>query len=68
MKLWRSVPGTQHTNRLGYAMVKYKDGWLGKGSDAYAMWEKKDFQALDKHLKKLDQDAKDLVKRYAEKK
>ena len=49
-------------------MVPYKNTWLARNSDAYDMWERKDFQALDKHLKKLDQDAKDLIKRYADKK
>ena len=49
-------------------MVKYKDVWLAKNSDAYAMWEKKDFKQLDQHLKALDQKEKDLLKRYSKEK
>ena len=49
--------------------VQYKRHFLAKGSDAYAMFEdaKKDqelLKKLDKHLKDVDQRAKDLLTRY----
>lgn len=47
--------------------VVYKGVRLGKSSDAYAMWEKKDFKKLDQHLKQLDQNNIDLLKRYEKK-
>lgn len=34
--------------------VNYKGNWIAKGSDAYLMWEKKEFQKLDQHLAALD--------------
>lgn len=45
-------------------MVEYKGVLLAKNSEAYAMWEKKDFKRLDQHMKELDQKAKDLLTRY----
>lgn len=49
--------------------VQYKKHFLAKGSDAYAMFEdaKKEpelLKKLDKHLKDVDQRAKDLLTRY----
>jgi len=49
--------------------VQYKKHFLAKGSDAYEMLEasKKDpdvLKKLDKHLKDVDQRAKDLLTRY----
>lgn len=49
------------------SMVKYRNMWLAKNSDAYDMWEKKDFAALDKHLKSLDKNEADLLARFKEK-
>lgn len=48
-------------------MVKYKGVTLAKNSDAYKMWEDKDFQKLDKHLKELDKNEKALLDRYRKK-
>lgn len=45
-------------------MVPYKGVVLAKGSHCYELWEKKDFKALDAHLKYLDQKEKDLIERY----
>lgn len=49
-------------------MVKYRNTWLARNSDAYNMWERKDFKALDQHLKTLDKNEADLLARYKEKK
>ncbi len=48
-------------------MVEYKGSWLAKNSDAYALWEKKDFKKLDQHMKEVEQRAKDLLTRYKQK-
>lgn len=44
-------------------MVYYKGLWLAKNSDAYKLWESKDFQKLDKHLKELDNKEQEFLKR-----
>lgn len=48
-------------------MVKYRDTYLARNSEAYEMWERKDFKALDKHLKNLEQKERDLIARYEKK-
>lgn len=45
-------------------MVKYKDTYLAKGSEALRLYEAKDFKKLDKHLKELDKNLKELMERY----
>jgi hypothetical protein len=47
--------------------VKYKDWLLAKNSESYVMWEKKEFLALDKHLKMLNVKEKELMERYGPK-
>lgn len=47
--------------------VTYKDGLLAKNSEAYKLWEKKEFKALDKHLKELEVKNSELMKRYTPK-
>lgn len=44
--------------------VKYKDSWLMKNSKAYEYWERGEFTLLDWHLKQLDKNEKELLKRY----
>lgn len=44
--------------------VLYKGVWLAKTSMAYALYDAKSFEALDKHLKQLDQNERELLKRY----
>lgn len=44
--------------------VKYRDMWLAKNSDAYALWALKEFKKLDAHLKELDRKEKELQERY----
>lgn len=44
--------------------VLYKGVWLAKTSMAYALYDSKRFEALDKHLKQLDQNERELLKRY----
>jgi hypothetical protein len=44
-------------------MIKYKDGWIAKGSFAYEMYEKKQFEQLDKHIKMLQQKEENLIKK-----
>lgn len=46
-------------------MIPYRGGYLAKGSHAYELWEKKNFKALDAHLKELDRKEKDLLERYS---
>jgi hypothetical protein len=48
--------------------VQYKGQWLAKASDAFEMFEKKEFAQLDKHLKELEQKNRELVQRYATRK
>ena len=45
-------------------MVPYKGVFLAKNSYGYELWERKDFKALDAHLKELDRKEKDLMERY----
>lgn len=45
-------------------VVKYKEWSLARNSKAYELYETKDFKALDKHLKQLDKNNEELVKRY----
>jgi hypothetical protein len=44
--------------------VLYKDIWLARNSEAYHMWDTKDFGKLDKHLKELDTKGKELMNKY----
>ena len=44
--------------------VDYRDHRLAKNSLAYELHEKKDFKALDKHLKMLEANEKALIERY----
>ena len=46
-------------------MVKYKDTYLAKGSEALKLYGAKDFKKLDKHLKQLDKNLKELMERYS---
>lgn len=45
-------------------MVLYKGVYLTKGSHGLELYEKKDFKALDAHMKELDRKEKDLMERY----
>jgi hypothetical protein len=45
-------------------VIKYKDGWIAKGSQAYELYEKKEFDKLDAHIKKLQQKELDLINKY----
>lgn len=45
-------------------MVEYKGIVLAKNSEAYALWEKKEFKKLDQHMKMLEQKEQDLIERY----
>lgn len=47
--------------------VKYRDTYLAPGSDAMELFEKKNFKALDQHLKQLDENEKALLGRYKRK-
>ena len=47
--------------------VKYRDTYLAPGSDALALYEKKEFKMLDQHLKLLDANEKALLGRYKRK-
>ena len=44
--------------------VKYKDMLLARNSLAYQLYEKGELQALDKHLKQLELNERELLKRY----
>ncbi len=44
--------------------VKYKDTWLMPGSKAWGLYMDDNLPALDKHLKQLDQNERELLKRY----
>lgn len=48
-------------------MVEYKGVLLARNSEAYELWEKKDFKKLEQHMKELDQRHKDLLERYSKK-
>jgi len=48
-------------------MVWYKTTWLSKNSDAYKLWENKEFAKLDKHLKQLVKNAEELIAHYDKK-
>jgi len=45
-------------------MIEYKGCLLAKNSVAYGFWEKKEFDKLDKHMKELDRNRDELIKRY----
>lgn len=45
--------------------VNYKGLWLAKNSEAYFLWDLKEFKKLDAHLKELDRKAKELQDRYS---
>lgn len=38
--------------------IEYKGGLIARNSEAFKLWEAKNFTALDKHLKQLNQAAK----------
>ena len=44
--------------------VRYKNWLIGKGSEAYKLLEEKEFQKLDKHLKSLENECRELQKKY----
>ncbi len=44
--------------------ITYKGELIAKNSEAFKLWESKDWKKLDKHLAQLDRDSKDLIKRY----
>ena len=44
--------------------VLYKGIWLCKGSHSKALHDEGKLEALDKHLKQLDQNERELIKRY----
>lgn len=44
--------------------VTYKNTLLAKNSEAYKLWEDVEFAKLDKHLKQLDKNQQELLKRY----
>lgn len=45
-------------------MVNYKGMLLARNSDAYSLWEKKEFEKLDKHLKEVNSRYYEVLKRY----
>jgi hypothetical protein len=45
-------------------MVEYKGCWLAKNSVAYELWAKNEIAKLDKHMKELDRNNEELIKRY----
>lgn len=49
-------------------MVEYKGVMLAPNSQAYELYQeakkKGDYKALDKHMKQLEQNERDLIKRY----
>lgn len=45
-------------------MQWYKFTYLARNSEAYKLWEAKEFSKLDKHLKQLQRNAEDLIKHY----
>lgn len=45
-------------------MIEYKGELISKNSEAYKLWEAKDFKKLDKHLKELDKKLIELQNRY----
>lgn len=44
--------------------VFYRNTWLAKTSDAYALYALKEFKKLDAHLKELERKEKELQERY----
>lgn len=44
--------------------VRYKNIGLAKGSVARDLFDRAEFTLLDKHLKQLDQNERDLLKKY----
>lgn len=44
--------------------VKYKDWLLAKKSEAYELYASGELQKLDKHLKQLETNERELLKRY----
>lgn len=48
--------------------VWYRDGLLARNSEAYFLWEVKEFKKLDAHLKELDRKQKELIERYDQQK
>lgn len=44
--------------------VKYKNVWLHKNSYAYHLHKEGEFEKLDKHMKQLDLNEKQLLERY----
>lgn len=45
-------------------MIVYRGVILAKNSEAYDLYEKKEFAKLDKLMKEVDQKGKDLIQRY----
>jgi len=44
--------------------VFYKGVWLAKNSEAKELYDKQEFQKLDKLMKEVDTAAKELMRRY----
>lgn len=44
--------------------VLYKGVWLARNTTSYELYDKKEFGALDKHLKELDTKGKELMNKY----
>lgn len=38
-------------------MIKYRDGWIKRGSEAFLLWESKRWDRLEKHLARLRREA-----------
>jgi len=49
-------------------MPMYRGTLLSPNSEAYAMWEKKEFKKLDEHLKQLEKNERELLARYTKEK
>ena len=45
-------------------MLRYKGWLLAKNSEAYRLYQAKEFKLLDKHLKQLEANEKALLERY----
>lgn len=45
--------------------VFYKNAWLMKNSKAYELYQAGEYEKLDKHLKQLDLNERELLKKYA---
>jgi hypothetical protein len=44
--------------------VVYRGQMLAKNSEAFTLWDLKEFKKLDAHLKELERKQKELIERY----